>query len=243
MIFKMKKHDEKKEETSSNKKFAVQLTPKGTLGWFFLCFFISGWMFLLGIFVGRGTMPVKFDIKKLEKELSALKDNVIKQEQSKMEMDSNAISNKVGLDFYEALKNTEDDAGLKSDKPPVESSGVRKPLPVKVSSLKKKEYRLKKTRTAKVSQNKDMGTTVKKAESNSQYTIQISSLKDPKAADRMVKKFKKMGYPAYKTKTNIDGKGVWFRVRIGTFQNHAEARRTLGRLKKQKIDGILLNVG
>ena len=33
--------------------------------------FISAWMFILGVFVGRGTAPVKFDIKKLSRELKS----------------------------------------------------------------------------------------------------------------------------------------------------------------------------
>jgi hypothetical protein len=237
----MKKDDEKKEALQSKKSLWVQLTPRGTFGWFFLCFFISGWMFFLGILVGRGTMPVKFDIKKLEKELTVLKDAVIKEEQARISIDSNAISNKIGLDFYEALKNKGDDAGLKIDKP-VDGSGRQKEtLPVEVASVKKKERRYIKPRPVSTSQ-KNRIVAANNAEANPIYTIQVSSVKDPEAADRMVDKFKKMGYPAYRTQTALDGKGVWFRVRIGTFKNRAEACSTLDRLKKKRVDAILISI-
>ncbi|MCK5836987.1 MAG: hypothetical protein KAH09_06940 [Desulfobacula sp.] len=34
--------------------------------------FIAGWMFLLGIMVGRGTSPVTFDTQKFQKRLEAI---------------------------------------------------------------------------------------------------------------------------------------------------------------------------
>lgn len=237
----MKKDDEKKEELQPKKSPWVQLTPKGTFGWFFLCFFISGWMFFLGIIVGRGTMPVKFDIKKLEKELAALKDAVIKEEQTRISIDSNAISNKIGLDFYEVLKNKGDDAGPKIDKPADRSGRQKETLPVKVASVKKKERMYKKTRPVSTSQ-KNKIAAANNAEARQIYTIQVSSVKDPEAADRMVAKFKKMGYPAYRTQTTLRGKGVWFRVRIGTFRNRAEACSTLDRLKKKRVDAVLISI-
>ncbi len=78
------------------------------------------------------------------------------------------------------------------------------------------------------------------AETENKITIQVASLKDPEAADRMVAKLKDKWYPAYRSVAEIPGKGVWYRVRIGSFRRKAEAQSTLERLKKDKIDGILL---
>ncbi|MDP7417006.1 MAG: hypothetical protein QF888_03315, partial [Desulfobacterales bacterium] len=46
---------------------------KEYLIWFSVIFFVAAWMFFLGILVGRGTAPVKFNIEKLQKKLAALK--------------------------------------------------------------------------------------------------------------------------------------------------------------------------
>ena len=54
---------------------------RGTTLWLCIIFFVSAWMFVLGVLVGRGTAPVHFDIESLQKELAALKEAVQKKEQ------------------------------------------------------------------------------------------------------------------------------------------------------------------
>jgi hypothetical protein len=57
--------------------------------WIGLTLFVCAWMFVLGILVGRETVPVRFDIQKLQNELAALKETVIKKELDQFKMDSN----------------------------------------------------------------------------------------------------------------------------------------------------------
>ena len=66
------------------------------------------------------------------------------------------------------------------------------------------------------------------------------SLRDPQIADRMVARLKDKWYPAYKAVAEVPGKGIWYRVRIGSFKNRAAAQSTLERLKKDKIEAVLL---
>ena len=87
-------------------KPSLQFVPKGPLIWIFLIVFVSAWMFVLGVLVGRDTAPVKFDIEKLQKELVALKEAVIKKEQRIFKVDSDVVKNKTDFGFYEALKET-----------------------------------------------------------------------------------------------------------------------------------------
>ncbi len=58
-------------------------------------FLICGWMFFLGVLVGRGTAPVSFDTKSFQKKLAAIAG--VKEKEKK-------IKKKTGLDFYETLK-------------------------------------------------------------------------------------------------------------------------------------------
>ncbi len=60
---------EKNAAAKSRKKYLLQLTGKGFFLGLCLLFLISGWMFVLGVLVGRGTAPVNFDIQALQKEL------------------------------------------------------------------------------------------------------------------------------------------------------------------------------
>jgi cell division protein FtsN len=197
------------------------LTRKGVGIWLCLIFFISAWMFILGILVGRGTAPVHFDMEKLQKELAALKKQVIKKEQDQFKIDSKAASNKQDLGFYEALKDIKDEAVPHS---PIFEQKKRpeKTVAIKTSSV-----------TAKTSS---------EVKSGKNLTIQVASLKNLKTADEFVANLNKKGYPAYRTIVKIPKKGTWYRVRIGRFRNKAEAAITLNRLKKEKLKGILIKL-
>ena len=92
------------EKTSGKKKPSKETGRKKAATWICLIFFASAWMFVLGIFVGRGTAPVKFDIENLQKELVALKEAVIKEGQERFKIGRDPASAKMELGFYEALK-------------------------------------------------------------------------------------------------------------------------------------------
>ena len=62
------------------------MTNKGRTLWISLFIFGCGWMFVLGILIGRGIAPVQFDIEKLQKELASLKEAVIKKEELRFKM-------------------------------------------------------------------------------------------------------------------------------------------------------------
>ena len=68
----------------------------------------------------------------------------------------------------------------------------------------------------------------------------MASLRDPKAADRMVAELKKKGFPAYRRMAKIAGKGTWYRVRVGAYTSKQEAGRTLGRLNKSQVKGMVV---
>ena len=91
----------------------LQMTRRGAFLGICLIFFISAWMFVLGVLVGRGTAPVHFDIEALQKELIALKESILKQEEEKMKADAALAEKKRELDFYEALKGSKQDEPLK----------------------------------------------------------------------------------------------------------------------------------
>ena len=224
----------KKEKTSPEKeKSSSQWTRKGWSLWICLTFFACAWMFVLGIFVGRETLPVRFDMEKLEKELAALKEAVIRKEFDRYKPGPNFEDNKTKMEFYEALKNTGEEEGLKADI----AQNKPKPPPQKTVSTIKKPAVSKKIVTA----SKAKTATVRKStENNKNYTIQVAALKDPKVADTLVAKLKKSGYPAYRSIGKVPGKGIFYRIRIGSFKNRADAGITFNRLKKENINAIIV---
>ena len=99
--------DKKKTKTtkkrSAKSKYLLQMTSKGVVLSVCLIVLISGWMFVLGVLVGRGTAPINFDIEVLQKELKALKESIIRQQQEKERVEMPSSKEKKELDFYVAL--------------------------------------------------------------------------------------------------------------------------------------------
>jgi len=213
------------EKTSGKKKLSTEPGRKGTTTWICLIFFASAWMFVLGIFVGRGTAPVKFDIENLQKELTALKEAVIKEGQERFKIGRDPVNTKMELGFYEALKETSPSVQNKV-KPP-ERKTVSPEKKAKVQPAQKVE---KPVLSSKQTQ----------AAAGAGFTIQVASLKDMKAAVELSEMLKKKGYQAYTVSAKIPGKGTWHRIRIGHFRTKAEALGALNRLKNKKLKGFLV---
>ena len=72
-------------------------------------------------------------------------------------------------------------------------------------------------------------------------TIQVASLKDGAAAERIVANLKKDGYPAYLSRIVIPGKGLWFRVRVGRYRDREQAAADMNRLARNQKKPILVN--
>ena len=224
----------KKEKTTPQKKISPKKqTRKGLILWIGLTLFVSAWMFVLGILVGREMVPVKFDIEKLQNELATLKEAVIKKELDQYKIESNTDESKTKMGFYETLKKTGDETRLKNDI----ISRQKESEPKKTASLQKKKMPTQET--VRVPKVKSLDSK-KASQNNNKFTIQVASLKDSKIADKLVGRLKKGGYSAYRSIGKIPGKGIWYRVRVGSFNSRSEAGPTLNRLKKEKIDAIVV---
>ncbi|MDH4204910.1 MAG: SPOR domain-containing protein [Desulfobacteraceae bacterium] len=225
--------DKKEKTLPQEKKSSEKQTRKGLIPWIGLTLFVCAWMFVLGILVGREMVPVKFDIEKLQNELAALKEAVIKKELDQYKIDSNTDDSKTKMGFYETLKKTGDEVRLKNDpiKPQKESE------PKKTASLQNKKMPTLKTDPAPKVKTSD---SKKASQNNNKFTIQIASLKDSGIADKLVGRLKKGGYPAYRSIGKVPGKGIWYRVRVGTFNSRSEAGPMLKRLKEEKMDAIIV---
>jgi cell division septation protein DedD len=241
--------DKKEKKPSASNKSTGKQSRKSLILWIGLTLFVCAWMFVLGILVGREMVPVRFDIQKLQNELAALKETVIKKELDQYKIDSNTDDSKTKLGFYETLKKTGNDAKLKNDaiKP------QEKPVPKKTASLQKKKMPAQKTvltptaQKKKILSQKTVSTPAAKipdlkkaSQIENKFAIQVASLKDSRIADETVLRLKKSGYPAYRIIGKIPGKGIWYRVRVGYFSSKSEAGLTLKRLKKEKINGIIV---
>jgi len=230
----------KKGKDKPKKKAATPSQGKGRALWIGLSLFACVWMFVLGILVGRGTAPVQFDIDKLQKELAALKEAVVKKERLRFKIDSEPVRRKTDMGFYENLTKTKSNTRGHDNQLTVASKQDRKPLLKEIDTGSKKKASSEKKVKAKASQSSRSASAPPGIDSEQQLTIQVASLRDPKIADRMVARLKDKWYPAYRAVAEVPGKGTWYRVRIGSFKRKADAKETLERLKKDNISAVLL---
>ncbi len=212
-------------ETDKNEESDAGSKKKKSRGLYVLVFLISAWMFFLGVLVGRGTVPVSFDIQELQRQVAELKRQALQSEQSKSpKTPSDAPEPKPVLRFYDELKREgsyEDLLGFPDLVPPETPDEKKKPPP--------------KPETAEPKKPEPPENEILK-----NYSIQVVSSKDRNEADKMVEKLKKKGYSAYRVEAQLKNGGIWHRVRIGPFKGYSEAQRILGVVKQERGGALIL---
>ena len=245
----------RRKEPEFKKPFIV-ISRRKIAGWVFLIFFLCAWMFILGVLVGRGTAPVKFDIAAIEKKLAAPSTTEsAAQPEMAAQKDDLTVKDKTKLDFYEALKENREDvktpalpqpkvAERKSEEA-VEKTVPSKPAPEKSAPQntvpeESKPEAISQKKESTPAQEKAVTAVAKTNTAGPVYTIQAASVRDSKDADQLVQKLKKAGYPAYSAVVKIPGKGVWFRIRVGEYKGKPEAAGVMDKLKKDGYKPILV---
>jgi cell division septation protein DedD len=66
------------------------------------------------------------------------------------------------------------------------------------------------------------------------YTVQVASFKKESEAQEFAEGLKSKGYPVFIKQAEIPGRGIWYRVRIGTFKTIQEAKIYGNDLKKRE---------
>lgn len=224
---------------------------------------LAVWMFVLGVLVGRGTAPVRFDIQKLQKELAALKAAALQRSESAETLPYGSSPSTGGIDpadlkFYEDLRSArgrldfkpaakqkvrpKTAEAVKKAQPTVaaeKKSAVSKPAaPKKVAKTRSE----KKPATARqVVKAGSAPSPSKKPTARQQVTIQVASVKSQQVASRMVRELKKKGYPAYARIGKVPGKGIWYRVRVGRFTSRQAAAGMQARLRRDNWQAVIVS--
>lgn len=199
--------------------------------WVSSLLFVSIWMFILGILVGRGTAPVPFDINTLQNELKHLKAAALKKEENRFKILSDP-ENK-GLEFHDELKK-------KTTRAVSRKTVLRSKKGVTKKSKTSDNRVIQKTADTAGKKNLKQGAGDKNRRAESTLTIQVASFKNRQDAESLVLRLKKKGYPAYRALGVVPEKGIWYRVRVGHFNSRQEARKTVARLKGARFKPIIL---
>ena len=68
----------------------------------------------------------------------------------------------------------------------------------------------------------------------------MASVQDIKGADKLVAELRNKGYQAYQIRSEVAGKGVWYRIRVGGFEDRDAAGKILKKLKGDKYGGMVV---
>ncbi|MEW6186907.1 MAG: SPOR domain-containing protein [Thermodesulfobacteriota bacterium] len=229
--------------------------------------FILSWVFILGIFVGRGyvseTISKTFTekIQQLQEEKKALTEKYLAQSQGGDQLKEDILEPK--LDFYNKLSGKEAPSTLESvpkPTPPPQVPGPQSPLqgqPVtqemktssKTSLVETKvptttgPVEIKKPIKAPLSDPKNtQAPPLKEADTNGGvFIIQLGSYRDEAVAQAGVKRLNEKGYKAQVRGKDLPQKGgKWYRIQLGPFKTRFEAERTIIKLEHDGFQGVVL---
>ncbi len=237
----------KKINSSKKKKYQIELSSMSLVFWVVCIVFFMGWIFVLGVLIGRGFLPgantaiadLKAQVTKLQ-EIVARTKRADQKPQAKEDIDSK-------LGFYDKLESKKEDKRKLFPEPPPEppkSEKAVKPTDTALANVKadiaKKESLSKKQEAAKTAgPEKKVKETfpepVKPAEKATgplRYVIQIAALDERGRAEDMVSKLSERGVDAYLQETEVKGR-TYYRVRCGKFVTKEEANNYALKLPKE----------
>jgi cell division septation protein DedD len=245
----------KTKTTTAKRKPVWQFSRRGVYGSIALALTACAWTFFVGVLVGRGTAPVKFNMEKLGQDLHALREKVQHQQALQLQTYSAAVENKSNMDFYEDLKQPGDnlaiDPNLTRTPPqptlvpptpaPAEAPDTKAPPGVPVKRRMPGLQPKKKTLVHKPAPKPPPSTRVAAPAATGALTLQVASLRDAKTADEMVASLRKEGYSVRRTSVVIPGKGRWYRIQVGRFSDREQAAKTIQALESKGLKPILVS--
>jgi len=211
----------KAKKKKKKKKNFVELSLKSFFFWSLGLFFLTVWIFVLGVLVGRGLLSygdMKDQFDRVQgavgrKDLSGLDLIEEPEEDPKFE-------------FYERLSTKKEEAAKKGQPSKKKAVGQIRPakrleidkfLTKKDEISKGKQLDIKKSRV-QLDQDKE----VSPLKTGEGYTVQVASFGKRNGAVKITEQLKNRGHPAYFLKVNIEGK-VRYRVMCGSFKDRKEA--------------------
>jgi cell division septation protein DedD len=236
----------KKTNPSKKTKYQIELSSMSLLFWVVCIVFFMGWIFVLGVLVGRGFLPANSAIADLKTQVTKLQEMVARGKRADQKPQAKEdIDSKLG--FYDKLEGRKEDKKKPfSELPPEPAKNEKavKPPATTVADVKadiaKKESLANKQDLAKSAgpdkKVKEAATepvkTVEKISGPFRYVIQIAALDDRGKAEDMARKLSGRGVDAYLQETVVKGK-TYYRVRCGKFVTKEEANDYAQNLPKE----------
>ena len=211
-----------KDATTSGAPAPARAGGGTTRRWLLILVLVAGFNFVLGLLVGRGTSPLKFDIPALERELARLREVELQAEIKRFRIAMDGGEGSSTLGFYHELK--QDDA-------------VRVPVPGPRVAARS-------TAAAPAPQTPQPPSPSPKAPSPAATggaLLQVAALRESQAAEQIARKLRQEGFAVRTVKARVDGQGTWYRVRIGPFATRQAAQDVRERLVRLNFNPMIVD--
>jgi DedD protein len=183
----------RKSEKKRGRRYQFEFSGVSLVFWSFCLFFLMGWLFVLGILVGRGFLPEGVrSISELKEQIARLQGMVNLDKSSGMDILKD-LDKDPEFAFFDKLSTKREEAATQSSPNVEKKKDIQKPA-------KRAEPN----------------------EAQAPYTLQVASLENRKKAEAMVSRLVDRGYQAYLHEVTIKGKR-YYRVRCGRFDNEKAA--------------------
>ncbi|MBW1701390.1 MAG: SPOR domain-containing protein [Deltaproteobacteria bacterium] len=208
---------------NKGKRYNLELSLTSVFFWSLGLFFLLGWIFVLGILVGRGFLPegVKH-LTELRSQITRLQEMVSNKKPSDLDVIKNPDKDPK-FAFYDELSQKKEEMA-KTIKQPIKKT-AKEEVANEIKPIVKKAVALP-----------EQDKPIEPVKAGPKYTVQIASLDSEVKAIRMANQMVDRGYPAYYVKAHVKGR-IYFRVRCGKFESRKEAgefERLLARREKAK---------
>ena len=202
-----------KEQKRKRWKYQIELGPMSlVLSGLFILFLLT-WIFVLGIFVGRGFLPEKITMTELKDEVNGLWGSGITESNEEYTA-SDSFETEPELAFYNRLTTKKDEIKNSHQAESVAKTNQTGSGPMTPAVTEKTH--------------EDDNIALKAPEDTTpsfvtgQYTVQVASIEDQVNAEKTVKQLIEKGFDAYYYETVVKGKR-YYRIRCGKFSHRLEA--------------------
>ncbi len=222
-----------KRKKRSKKSVRFEVSRLALAGWGLGLFLALLWMFLLGLFVGKGITPSDINLAEIKKRMVAEgiwpgSSKPAQQEEPSATTNTKKKIPLKDLEFYEKLakkKKAQQQSPPKADSPvQKKASTVVTPPPTPAPKQVQK-------------------TSEQQKPSSTRFTVQLASFKDFASARKFAASFKDMDPQATIRQVDLPGKGRWYRVQVGKLSSRKEAEALANRLgQKYQLQAFVVSI-
>ena len=205
------------------KSIRFELSKLALTGWCLGLLVALIWMFLLGLFVGKGITPGNINFTEIKKRMMAEGIWPGSGEMGRQESPPPSTTTKKkiplkDLEFYEKLARKKE-------------SQLQKPAVAKTPPQEKPATAVAAKPPPPAQQEKN--SSVQQKPSTGHFTVQLASFKDLTSAKKFAARFRGLKHKATIREVELSGKGRWYRVQVGKLASREEATALANHLAKK----------